>query len=169
MEKDDQDWARILAGQPTADARADTRREAESLRHAIVAARNAESSPELDVESGLQRLLFRLRQQPPASEAPRRRPWQAYAGMAMAASLALVVGLTMLRPDRETTREYPSEPVYRGAAPQVLTTDNPRQLKDAIARDLEAAGVQPAIIELGRVVTLEAEWPETPSKAALDL
>src|SRR5258705_10285013 len=130
-DKDDQDWTDTLAGKPPADADPLTVKEAKAVRQAILERREREALSEFDSESGLQRLLFRLRQE--RLEGQRVPAARRYAAFALAATVVLAVGLLIFLP-----KPGDDEPVYRGVErPQTLLADDPVKASDALKRDLE--------------------------------
>jgi hypothetical protein len=153
-DKDDQDWTDTLAGKPPADADPLTVKEAKAVRQAMLERRERETPPEFDAESGLQRLLFRLRQE--RLEGPRAPAARRYAAFALAATVVLVAGLLLFLP-----KPGDDEPVYRGIErPQNLLADDPVKASDALKRDLEGLGLKPKITQRGNATLIEAPWPE---------
>jgi hypothetical protein len=161
-EKDDQDWVHGLAGKPPPDSAVATAAEARAVREAMLRAQREEQPPDFELESGLQQLLFRLREQK-LLEPERARPWRrVYPMLAAAAGVAIIgIGILQLAPERDS-----GEPVYRGGtdAAQVLTTAEPAKLAAEIASDLSALGVQALVSEFGRTARVEAEWAQKPDE-----
>jgi hypothetical protein len=155
-ERDDTDWFETLAGRmPPAGADPAVVKEAAAVRAAARAVRKAEPVPDLNVDAGLEQLLFRLRKERLAE--PVGRPWRLYSGLALAATIVLAVGVVLLQPQVE------ERPVYRGGpAPQVLTSPDPRKLGAAIIADLDTLGMTPRLTQFGATVTIEVTWPEQP-------
>jgi len=153
-DKDDQDWTDTLAGKPPAGADPLTVKEAKAVRQAMLERREREALSGFDSESGLQRLLFRLRQE--RLEGQRSPAARRYAAFALAATVMLVAGLLLFLPKPES-----DEPVYRGVErPQTLLADDPAKASDALKRDLEALGFKPKITQRGDATLFEAPWPE---------
>ena len=158
-ERDDTDWFEALAGRaPPRGADPAAATEAGAVRAALRARVEQTSLPEHDSEAGVERLLFRLRQERLLDAKPPRPRWQTYAGAALAASLALVVGLLVMQPGIG-----PEDPGRsRGGAVQTLTSPEPDKLGDAIVKSLESVGLKPRLIQFGDTVTIESDWPERP-------
>lgn len=153
-DKDDQDWTDTLAGKPAADADPLTVKEAKAVRQAMRERRERETLPEFDAESGLQRLLFRLRQE--RLEGQRAPAARRYAAFALAATVVLAAGLLLFLP-----KPGGDEPVYRGVErPQTLFAADPVKASGALKRDLEALGIEPKVTQRGSATLIEAPWPE---------
>src|SRR5437870_4649690 len=149
---DDQDWIRILGGKPAPDAKTETVKEAEAVRRAMLAQKRSSAEPS-DVEPGLQRLLFRLRQ-----EKLLDRPfasWQTYAGFALAASLALGIAVTVLVP-RSPDDSGPEIPKF-------VVKGEPVKHANDVVRELETVGITARITAVGETVRVEADWPAQPN------
>jgi len=156
-EQDDGNWIEGLAGKPpAAGAERATVAEAQAVRKAMLAARAAdEGGADLDVEPGLQRLLFRLRQEKlaGAGSAPKRL----YAGLALAASLVLVVGIVTLQREPPTGEDGV---VFRGGpGAQMLISPDPGNLAQAMNADLDTLELEPIVTRFGANATVEAKWP----------
>jgi len=151
-EQDDRDWLATLAGKPAAGADPATVNEAAAVRRALQAAREREQAPDMDVDGGLQRLLFRLRRDGLGGG----RPAWVYPSLALAATVVIAAGIVLLQP-----AVIDDEPVYRGApgTPPVLVVENPAQRGEALVAELASLGVTARITQFGANVTLEAEWP----------
>lgn len=157
-EQHDQTWLDALAGKPVTGGDPATVQEAIAVRQALL----ARAAQEFDAESGQQRLLFRLRQEKLIGEGQARRSWRLYAGVAVAASLALVIGIMTLQEPPTSTQTDGF--VTRGGpgAPQVLTSADPAKLASELSADLDNIGLKPSITEFGASTTIEADWPQTP-------
>ena len=142
-----------LAGNTPAGADPLTIREAKAVRQAMLERREREAAPEFDAESGLQRLLFRLRKE----RLDGARGAHRYVALALAATIVLAVGLLLFLPkpgDEE-------RPVFRGAeGPQILFADDPVKARDELKHDLEALGLAPRITPQEDATLVEAPWPE---------
>jgi hypothetical protein len=161
-EKDDEHWISALAGDlPPAGAPA-TLAEAHAIREAMRRPPDEENIQGVDVEAGLQRLLFRLRQEGLAGDASRtslRR--RVFVPLAVAASVLVATGIVVLQEpttdDRFVYRESPG-------GTQVLLTADPAKLGAEIAAELRALGADPSVIEFGPKVTVQVNWPEKPDE-----
>ena len=149
-----------LAGKPPADTDSATLAEARAVREAILETERQKPLPELDVDSGLQRLLFRLRQHKLLDRQSERRSWRAYTALAAAASLVLAIGIVLLQ-----SREQPDDQVaFRGGPgePQVLGSRDPAKLVAQMSADLERLGITPQLTQFGETMRLEGDWPQKP-------
>lgn len=158
---DDENWTRALTGRPPDGADPATLAEAKALREAILKVKPADPAADSDVESGLQRLLFRLRQE---GLAQRRTAMRPQAWMALAASALLAVGVaTMMHEGLETAvQPLPQESPMRSRSlerPQIVFTENVAQAAAALKRDLESLGLTPTVTEGEDAVRIETAWP----------
>lgn len=154
-DRDDQDWMDTLAGKTPAGADPLTVKEAKVVRQAMHEQREREAAPEFDVESGLERLLFRLRKE--RLDETRRPSTRRYAVFALAATIVLAAGLLLLLPKSGDEER----PVFRGAAgPQILFADDPAKARDGLMRELEALGLAPRVTQQEGAALVEAQWPE---------
>lgn len=144
-----------LAGKTPADADPLTVREAKAVRQAMRERHEREAPPEFDTESGLQRLLFRLRQERLTGQ---RGPLtRRYAMLALAATVVLAVGLVLFLPKPGEEER----PVFRGVeGPQILFADDPQAARESLERGLEALGLKPKITQRADATLIEAPWPE---------
>jgi hypothetical protein len=154
-EPGDQAWFDTLAGRAAADADEVTVNEAQAVRRALLASKP--DAPAQDLESGVQKLLFRLRREGLDNAAPRRKSWQVYGSFALAASLMLAVGVVMLQ--SSPTNDIP---IYRGGGAQTLSASDTVQLAAALSAEFEGLGIQPKVTRFGSTFTIAAEWPAKP-------
>ncbi len=164
-DKDDQDWMSALAGKPRADGDAVTLAEANAVREAISEIQRQQPLPDFDETSGLQRLLFRLRELRLLESAPGRRSWRVYTALAMAACLVLAIGIVLL----QLPEQPPDQVVFRGGPgePQVIENRDPAKLVQAMTADLQSLGIAPETTQFGGTITLEADWPQKPDAGHL--
>jgi hypothetical protein len=158
-EKDDQHWLDALAGRITNGADgADpaTLKEAQAVRRAVLATKPEQDAQDFDVESGAQKLLFRLRREGPAG-AEKKKSWQLYGAYALAASLVLAVGMVVLQPP-----PVEDAPVYRGGGAQTISAPDTEKLAGTITAELEALGVKAKVTRFGATHTITADWPAKP-------
>ena len=92
---EDQDWLDALAGKPNAGADPEVTRRATLLRQAIQRHDTKIGVNDFDVETGLQKLKFRLRREGLSGENKPAFYSNRFVQFAMAASVVLTVGLTM--------------------------------------------------------------------------
>lgn len=154
-DRDDRDWVDALAGKTPAGADPATVKEAEALRRAMLEQRRRESAPDFDADAGLQRLLFRLRQE--RLDGGQARPARRYAAFALAATVVLAAGVLWLMP-KPVEEE---RPVFRGVErAQTLFADDPVKAVEALVRDLEELGLKPRVTRREDATLVEAPWPE---------
>lgn len=159
-DRDNKDWLDAIAGRDAGGADVRTAAEARALRGAMLEAVSRDGQPDFDTNSGLQRLMFRLRAERLVGAENSTRGWQAYGGLALAACLVLAVSLSLWspqRPDDEPGRE-------RGLGrPQIVSVADPAKTAEVIQRDLQALGITPRVRQFGEIVTVEADVPRPAS------
>lgn len=140
--------------------------EAVLLRDALQAERvQAEGSAASDAalrESRLQQLLFEVRRQrllapaaTPAPALPAKRRWPTWTGWALAAALALGVGIPLLQ---RSDPAYDELPGWRGGGPQAVRSEaQPRAAAEALAGRLRAQGLGVLIYQDGPAYVLDIE------------
>ncbi|MCE9641456.1 MAG: hypothetical protein K8S22_15155 [Betaproteobacteria bacterium] len=155
---DDDAWLAALAGRDPAGADAKTVTEARAMREAMLEARGDVASADDATERNLQRLLFRLRKERLLDDARAPRRWLPYAGIAVAASLALTTALIVFQ------REAPDDDsaVMRGDGTQTIARADPKASAAALVAVLRDAGLKPTLIEFGDTLTVTADWPAQP-------
>lgn len=143
-------WLSVLAGKQEGDASAYDR-EAAAVRHAALAMSEREMNRQ-ELDSGLERLMFRLRRERLHGPEPRRAYWTAWA---LAATVIFGISLTVMLPER--MEPVPEESVSRGLSwPQELTDADPAALALRLSGDLKALGIQATRTQEGESVLLEA-------------
>jgi len=155
-EQDDQNWFHTLAGRHPVGTDPATKKEAQAIRRAVLALKSEQEAAQLNVESGLQKLKFRLRREG-LDGAPKRKSWQVYGAFAMAATMVLTIGVVMLQQP-----PIDDAATYRGAGAQIITTLDTTQRAQTLIAELEALGIKPEVTRFG-AVTITAEWPAKPS------
>jgi len=132
---EEQRWIEALAGRGGAGGDA-ARREAEALRAVLVDDRREPVLDGAGLESGLQRLMFRLRRE---NLLGKGRPLASWLPLAMAASLVAAVGVaSWVALDRPAEVE---EFEFRGGNVQQIAAAEPARTADAIAADLRALDI----------------------------
>jgi hypothetical protein len=156
-EQNDHDWIDTLAGRNAAGADPATVKEAQAVRRAVLSLPADQEAQDLDVETGAQKLLFRLRREGLDGVSQNRKSWQRYSAFALAATLLLAAGVVMLQsPPVDDT------PVYRGTGAQTINTPDTAGLAATLTAELEALGIQPKVTRFGATYTLSAGWPAKP-------
>ena len=156
-EHGDHDWFDTLAGRNAINIDVSTAKEAQAVRRAALAATPDEAVQDFDVESGTQKLLFRMRREGLAGATAKRKSWQFYGACALAAVLVLVVGVVMQQPS-----PVEDTPVYRGDGAQIITTPDTEKLAGALTSELETLGKKPKVTRFGATFTVTTEWPVKP-------
>jgi len=159
-EKDDQDWIRVLAGEEAKDADMATVREARALRAAMLEYEQRDEAADFDGQRGLQQLLFRMRREQLLTREKRR--WNLVIPMAIAATLALSVGIGIYM-EREASTDDLTKTRGIGIA-QTLQVADPAATRDALVKDLTALGAQPKVREGQGAIVIEATWPVKPGE-----
>jgi hypothetical protein len=138
---EDQDWTDALAGKPNADADPEVTRRATSLRQAILRHDAVLGANDFDVESGLQKLQFRLRREGLGGESKPAFYSNRFVQYAMAASIVLTVGLTM----RLYMYEQPPQneaAIVRGNAQQIILAAAPESRLKQLTTELDQLGIK---------------------------
>ncbi len=156
-EQDDRAWFDTLAGRESAGANPGTVKEAEAVRRAALAATLDQEAQDLNIESGAQQLLFRLRREGLDHAAAKKQSWQTWGAFSIAATLLLAVGVVMLQ--APTVEDML---MYRGAGAQTLTTPDTAKLAATLTAELDALGIQAKITRFGATHTITANWPAKP-------
>jgi hypothetical protein len=151
MAINDDDWFEAMRGK--APKRREDQREAEQLRTVIAA---AEEKPPVTNGRGLERLLFRLRQErllaPPPGRFARVVPF------AVAAMLVLGIAVTWFVPLHQRSADGE---VLRGGERKILRVSDPRATADRVVSILRThnvtATVRPLEDGIELVATVEAE------------
>jgi len=167
----DQAWLDALhIGASTGDPEALLLRNALQAERQLAELQPAVTDPALR-ESQLHKLLFELRRQgvlkaeAPPSEPGRR--WPLVAGWALAATVVLGVGLSVLRPPDAT---YDEPPVWRGGEAEAVRTDaDPHAAAEAAAARLRAQGLSVLIYQEGQAFVLDVEVPAARAQALRSL
>lgn len=163
----DRQWLERLQGKPVAATDAEALWEADALRLALDAERQAEEA-DADLEDDTsdealqhdwERLQFRWKRE--GLLVPRPKPWwqrmPAAAGLAAAVALAAVL-LPLQQGDGDGDDRYDPPPVMRGEHQlHWRTVDAPRMAAEAFAEKLREAGLRPGIYRSGKTYTVDVD------------
>lgn len=147
-DKDDDVWLDALRGRPPAHADDATVREAQDLRHALLAQYAQRDGVELGDKAEQQRLLFRLRREGllAANAASSKQRWRV--PLAAAAVIALAAALIQMLPDARI--EGGGVEVLRGAEPpQTLIVDDVGATAQKLESVLREAGATVSVLDVG--------------------
>jgi hypothetical protein len=165
----DHDWLEALAGRPPADdAQLAAVKEGAIVRQTMLSSQRR--APRFDADSGVRRLLDRLRE-----EKLLTRPGGGRFGWkvpALAGLVALVIAFAVaFREDpRDAPPAAPPVPVMKGSpdTPQAIVTPDAREIADEIRTMMMGAGLPPDVAAAGPITRLEADWPRRPSQQQLE-
>ena len=168
-DRGDQDWLEALAGKlPADDAQLAAVKEGAMVRQAMLTSQRR--APRFDADSGVRRLLDRLREEKLLSAAAGVRFGWKVPAVAGVVALIIVFILAFREERRDARRAAPPVPVMKGNAdtPQALVTPDVREIADEIRTMMMEAGLNPDVTEAGSITRLEADWPRRPSEQQLE-
>ena len=165
----DHDWLEALAGRPPADnAQLAAVKEGAIVRQAMLTSQRR--APRFDADSGVRRLLERLREEKLLTRTGGGRfGWKV---PALAGLVALVIAFAFaFREDpRGASPSAPPVPVMKGSpdTPPAIVTPDAREIADEIRTMMMEAGLNPDVAAAGSITRLEADWPRRPSPQQLE-
>jgi hypothetical protein len=167
---DERDWIDALAGRPCEpNAQLATVKEGAVVRQAILASQRP--LPRFDAESGVRRLLARLRDEKLFDgSVVGHFGWKmpaAAAAVALAIAFIIAIRETPPRDPRLAKTEIPAMTGDPDAAQEMVTVDA-REIADELRTMMAQAQLNPTVTEIGGLTRLEADWPRRPSEEQLE-
>jgi hypothetical protein len=152
---DDDEWLKALAGRASDALPQDVRREIAALREAIKQESERDTSTTQESERGLERLLFRLRQDGLLEQRSRWKRPIFVVPLASAAVLLIAVSVFLFSP-----RQVPEPELIRGGQEiQIIEVKDLGKSLEEISETLRKAGVEPETYPLGLYRGLDASIP----------
>lgn len=165
----DHDWLEALAGKPPADdAQLAAAKEGAMVRQAMLTSQRR--APRFDADSGVRRLLDRLREEKLLGGAGGARFGWKVPALAGVAALVIAFAFAFREDPRGAGPAAPPVPVMKGSAdtPQAIVTPDAREIADEIRTMMMEAGLNPDVTDAGSITGLEADWPRRPSQQQLE-
>lgn len=138
---EDQGWLDALAGKHNPDADPEVSRRAALLRRAIQRHDTRLKAGEFDVESGLQKLRFRMQREGLRGSGKTAFFTSRFAQYAIAASIVLTIGLTMRLYLHEQPTQNEAE-IMRGSSQQIVLAPDPEARLKQLATELDQLGIK---------------------------
>ena len=154
---EDQGWLDALAGKPGQNADPEVTRRATLLRQAIQHHDAALGANDFDVETGLQKLRFRLRRERLSGDSKPAFFSTHFAKYAMAASIVLTIGLTMRLYLHEQPIQNEAEIMRGGGERQIVLAPDPEARLKQLAAELDSLGIKYQIERKEGKVLLKAQ------------
>jgi hypothetical protein len=140
--KEDKDWIDALAGKTSPNADPKVVQRATLLRQAIQKQNAALGLSDVEVEAGIQKMMFRLRRDEIGRVEPRKFINDRYAQFAIAASIILTVGLTMRVYLHDQPIQNEAEIMRGGSDRQLVLTPDPETRLNQITTELDRLGIK---------------------------